>query len=84
MRIWIFFSGDQTHDDEATRDGQKAGEIAAIPSSKYPVKLDRRKLFLFIVNTISKNDLYTHVGVDKYQKKKLLEKERQRIMNNKW
>ena len=78
------FSGDQTHDDEATRDGQKAGEIAAIPSSKYPVKLDRRKLFLFIVNTISKNDLYTHVGVDKYQKKKLLEKERQRIMNNKW
>lgn len=78
------FSGDQTHDDKATHDGQKAGEIAAIPSSKYPVKLDRRKLFLFIVNTISKNDLYTHVGVDKYQKKKLLEIERQRIMNNKW
>jgi len=79
------FSGDQTHDDVATKDGQKAAESAAT-TSEYPTKLDRRKLFLFTVNAISTNDLYTHVGVDKYKKKRaqLLEKERQKYMIREW
>ncbi|EKK1678897.1 TPA: hypothetical protein JZG31_000494 [Escherichia coli] len=62
-------SGDQAHDDVATGDGQEAAESATINPSIFPAKLDRRKLFLFIVNAISTNDFYTHVGVDKYQKK---------------
>lgn len=79
-------SGDQTHDDEATRDGQKAAEIAANTSSDKPGALDRRKLFLFVVNAISSNDLYTHVGVAKYQytKKMQIEKAGQKFMNGKW
>ena len=84
------FSGDQTHDDAATRDGQKAAENAANTSTggatTYPRKLDRRALFLFTVNAISTNDLYTYVGVEKYQKQKKeqLEKERQKFMNKEW
>ncbi|HCL5272390.1 TPA: hypothetical protein N2G33_004704 [Salmonella enterica] len=79
-------SGDQTHDDEATRDGEKAAEIAANTSSDKPGALDRRALFLFIVNAISSNDLYTHVGVAKYQyaKRIQVEKARQKFMNGKW
>lgn len=79
-------SGDQAHDDEATRDGQKAAEIAANTSSDKPRTLDRRELFLFIVNAISSNDLYTHVGVAKYQhaKKIQIEKAGQKFMNGKW
>lgn len=79
-------SGDQTHDDAATRDGGKAAEIAANTSSDKPSALDRRALFLFIVNAISSNDLYTHVGVAKYQyaKKIQMEKANQKFMNGKW
>lgn len=83
-------SGDQTHDDVATRDGQKAAEIAANTSTgepaTYPKILDRRALFLFTVNAISTNDLYTHVGVSKYQKQREAqrEKERQKFMNREW
>lgn len=79
-------SGDQTHDDEATMDGQKAAEIAANTSTDKPRALDRRALFLFTVNAISSNDLYTHVGVAKYQhaKKIQIEKAGQKFMNGKW
>ncbi|ECF3155282.1 hypothetical protein ACVUCS_003504 [Salmonella enterica subsp. enterica] len=80
------FSGDQSHDDIATQDGQEAAEVAANTSSDKPRMLDRRALFLFITNAISSNDLYTHVGVAKYQyaKKIQIEKARQKFMNGKW
>lgn len=82
-------SGEQTQDDVATRDGQKAAENAANTSGKpatYPATLDRRALFLFTVNAISTNDLYTHVGVSKYRQQIELQREkaRQNFMNGKW
>ncbi|ASG89026.1 hypothetical protein DLR11_05695 [Salmonella enterica subsp. salamae] len=76
-------SGDQTHDDEATMDGQKGAEIAAKTSTEKPRALDRRALFLFTVNVISSNDLYTYVGVFKYQYAKKLQIEKERLMNGK-
>ncbi|RJT43005.1 hypothetical protein [Rahnella woolbedingensis] len=68
-------SGNQDHDDAATRDGQRAGESAGISQknhtdlpAEFPRALDRRKLFLFITKVLSENDLYTTLGVLKHQK----------------
>lgn len=68
-------SGNQDHDDSATRDGQRAGESASVPQSndptipdEFPRPIDRRKLFLFITKVLSENDLYTTLGVLKHQK----------------
>ncbi|MFU2318337.1 hypothetical protein [Rahnella sp. PCH160] len=82
------FSGNQDHDDAATRDGQRAGEIAGETQSdvtenqkSFPRPLDRRKLFLFITKVLSENDLYTYLGVLMHQEH-LAELLRKKISEN--
>ncbi len=81
-------SGNQDHDDAATRDGQRAGEIAGETQSDvtenqkfFPRPLDRRKLFLFITKVLSENDLYTYLGVLMHQEH-LAELLRKKISEN--